>query len=63
MKENNIPFIERFAEFPWILSDLIFPFMVEYLVCPLHERLRLISLTTGTACVVPHLGNSAQSSR
>ncbi|KAL2205583.1 hypothetical protein CC79DRAFT_1343774 [Sarocladium strictum] len=32
MKENNIPLIERFAEFPWILSDLIFPFMVEYLL-------------------------------
>lgn len=32
MKENNVPIGQRFAEFPWILSDLIFPFMVEYLV-------------------------------
>ena len=23
---------QRFAEFPWLLSDLVFPFMMEYLV-------------------------------
>jgi sterol O-acyltransferase len=33
MKETNVPLAGRFAEFPWILSDLMFPFMVEYLVC------------------------------
>lgn len=32
MKENNIPLADRMREFPWLLSDLIFPFMVEYLV-------------------------------
>ena len=33
MKEDNLPLVERFKEFPWLLSDLIFPFMMEYLVC------------------------------
>jgi sterol O-acyltransferase len=32
MKENKVPLARRFAEFPWLLSDLMFPFMVEYLV-------------------------------
>lgn len=33
MKEAGMPLAERFKEFPWMLSDLIFPFMMEYLVC------------------------------
>ena len=32
MKEAGMPLAERFKEFPWMLSDLIFPFMMEYLV-------------------------------
>ena len=32
MKEDEVPLIDRFKEFPWLLSDLIFPFMMEYLV-------------------------------
>lgn len=32
MKEDNVPLAQRFTEFPWILSDLMFPFMVEYLL-------------------------------
>jgi sterol O-acyltransferase len=32
MKEAGVPLVERFKEFPWMLSDLIFPFMMEYLV-------------------------------
>lgn len=32
MKETGMPLQERLGEFPWILSDLIFPFMMEYLV-------------------------------
>ena len=28
-----MPLQERLEEFPWILSDLIFPFMMEYMVC------------------------------
>jgi sterol O-acyltransferase len=31
MKETGMPLQERFDEFPWILSDLLFPFMMEYL--------------------------------
>ncbi|TDZ24940.1 Sterol O-acyltransferase 2 [Colletotrichum orbiculare MAFF 240422] len=32
MKETGMPLTERFQHFPWMLSDLIFPFMVEYLM-------------------------------
>ncbi|CAK7567517.1 MAG: Sterol O-acyltransferase 2 (Sterol-ester synthase 2) [Sporothrix epigloea] len=32
MKEAGMPLAERFKEFPWMLSDLIFPFMMEYLL-------------------------------
>jgi len=32
MKENGVPLAERFHRFPWMLSDLIFPFMMEYLL-------------------------------
>ena len=37
MKEDHVPLSRRLAEFPWILSDLIFPFMVEYLVRQLMQ--------------------------
>lgn len=43
MKENHVPLGVRFQEFPWLLGDLIFPFMMEYLVC-------LIWLTHGVLC-------------
>ncbi len=33
MKEKNMALWSRLKEFPWLLSDLIFPFMMEYLVC------------------------------
>ncbi|KAK7744469.1 Sterol O-acyltransferase 2 (Sterol-ester synthase 2) [Cytospora paraplurivora] len=32
MKESGMPIIERFLEFPWLLSDLILPFMIEYIL-------------------------------
>lgn len=32
MKEMGYTTAQRFAEFPWMLSDLVFPFMMEYLV-------------------------------
>jgi len=32
MKEAGMPLHERLEAFPWILSDLIFPFMIEYMV-------------------------------
>lgn len=32
MKEAGMPLAERFRYFPWMLSDLIFPFMMEYMV-------------------------------
>ena len=32
MKESGMSLRERVMEFPWILSDLLFPFMIEYLL-------------------------------
>ncbi|KAK3342869.1 MBOAT, membrane-bound O-acyltransferase family-domain-containing protein [Neurospora tetraspora] len=32
MKEMGMPLNERFRYFPWMLADLIFPFMMEYLL-------------------------------
>ncbi|TVY92455.1 Sterol O-acyltransferase [Lachnellula willkommii] len=32
MKDAGLPLQERLKEFPWILSDLIFPFMMEYMM-------------------------------
>lgn len=32
MKEMGMPLSERFQYFPWMLADLIFPFMMEYLL-------------------------------
>ncbi|KAM4065935.1 MBOAT, membrane-bound o-acyltransferase family protein [Hirsutella rhossiliensis] len=32
MKEAGVPLSGRVREFPWLLSDLIFPFMIEYLL-------------------------------
>jgi sterol O-acyltransferase len=32
MKEDGVPLKERLKEFPWAFSDLLFPFMMEYLL-------------------------------
>lgn len=32
MKEEDVPLADRFRQFPWMLLDLIFPFMMEYLL-------------------------------
>ncbi len=32
MKEMGMPLAERFRAFPWMLSDLVFPFLMEYLM-------------------------------
>lgn len=32
MKEQEMPLQQRLQEMPWILSDLLFPFMMEYLL-------------------------------
>ena len=32
MKEKGVPLKERLKEFPWAFSDLLFPFMMEYLL-------------------------------
>ncbi len=56
MKEAGMPLLERLKVFPWILSDLIFPFMMEYMMvssdkASIFER----SLIT-SADLVCHLG-------
>lgn len=32
MKEQGVPLSQRLHEFPWVLGDLLFPFMMEYLL-------------------------------
>lgn len=32
MKDAGMPLLERLKLFPWILSDLLFPFMTEYML-------------------------------
>lgn len=32
MKNQGMPISQRLREFPWILSDILFPFMMEYLL-------------------------------
>jgi hypothetical protein len=32
MKEDGLTVQQRLQEFPWVLSDLLFPFMMEYLL-------------------------------
>lgn len=32
MKEEGVPLAGRFREFPWMLLDLVFPFLMEYLL-------------------------------
>lgn len=32
MKQQGMPVSQRLREFPWILSDILFPFMLEYLL-------------------------------
>jgi sterol O-acyltransferase len=38
MKTAGMPLQERLKEFPWILSDLIFPFMMEYMMVRQYTR-------------------------
>ena len=32
MKEDGIPLDQRLKTFPWLLLDLVFPFMMEHLL-------------------------------
>lgn len=68
LKEMGVPLADRLREFPWMLSDLIFPFMGEYLVS-LSRKLCGLSLRGGTtltivpAHLVPHLGDDPKHPR
>lgn len=46
MKENGLPLAARFQEFPLLLLDLIFPFMMEYLVRLYRSQRVYLDLTT-----------------
>lgn len=59
MRENNMPLVARFREFPWLLGDLIFPFMMEYLVCVQFLSAHF-NLTNKLAYVVPNMGNGSE---
>lgn len=54
MKEDGLSTAERFREFPWLLSDLLFPFMMEYLVC----RQKFRSLIRGVLAANPYSHSS-----
>jgi sterol O-acyltransferase len=49
MKELDTPLSERLRAFPWILNDLLFPFLVEYLMSwyVIWECIRELYLCSG----------------
>jgi hypothetical protein len=59
MKEEGWTTAARFREFPWLLSDLVFPFVMEYLVSSIWLIIYYMVLTL-PAFLVPHLGNGPQ---
>lgn len=65
MKEQGWTLAERFQEFPWMLSDLVLPFMMEYLVSdcfPTHVNNTYILLTFCSARVVSYMGSCSEHS-
>lgn len=62
MKEEGWTLAERFREFPWMLSDLLFPFMMEYLVSEPTTLPcdRLVLANTCSDGVVLDLGDCSQ---
>jgi len=64
MKESGMPLGQRFQEFPWMLSDLIFPFMMEYLVSLFEWPKKSGSFgeltSIGTARLVSYLGDDPE---
>jgi sterol O-acyltransferase len=63
MKEQGMPLVARFQQFPWLLSDLIFPFMMEYLVSITTLSLVASADFEYLACMVSHLGDYSERSR
>jgi sterol O-acyltransferase len=55
MKDGGMSLQERLKVFPWILSDLIFPFMMEYMMVSNSHILVATSLLTDSD-VVCHMG-------
>ena len=55
MKDAGMSLQERLKVFPWILSDLIFPFMMEYMMVSESNGLLAVSLLTDLDMVC-HMG-------
>jgi sterol O-acyltransferase len=56
MKEQGLTVQQRLQEFPWVLSDLLFPFMMEYLLAFYVIWECVVSLTSPLCCLfnLPH---------
>lgn len=57
MKNNGDILAQRLQEFPGLLLDLIFPFMMEYLVSENKVPLFLRTHTKRSACLVSDMGD------
>lgn len=51
MKEQGLTVQQRLQEFPWVLSDLLFPFMMEYLLAFYVIWECVVSLTSALCCL------------
>lgn len=60
MKNNGDTLTQRLQEFPGLLLDLIFPFMMEYLVSEIKVPLYLMTHTKCSACLVSDMGDHPQ---
>lgn len=47
---------ERLKEIPWVFADLLFPFLVEYLVCKFLPPTKIQILTDDSDDMVLNLG-------
>jgi sterol O-acyltransferase len=56
MKEQGLTVQQRLQEFPWVLSDLLFPFMMEYLLAFYVIWECVVSITSPLCCLfkMPH---------
>lgn len=56
MKEQGLTVQQRLQEFPWVLSDLLFPFMMEYLLAFYVIWECVVSITSPLCCLfkLPH---------
>lgn len=63
MKEAGLSLSARFQQFPWLLIDLIFPFMMEYLVSRYALCYNSTTTLISIARMVSYLGDHPQCPR